>query len=409
VETPMTIPVVNHASPAFKASPYPFYAHLRAESPVSAVTLADKRTAWLVTRYDDVVNVLRDHRFAKDRFRTLNRDQLRMEPWIPKMFKPLAHNMLDQDPPDHTRLRPLVQKVFTPRLVESLRGRIQSLTEGLLDAVRPRGHMDLIRDYALPLPSTVIAEILGIPVADRHKFHRWSSAILSSDMSRWQVLKMFPSMAAFLRYIRKLIASCRRTSGYDLASMLVAAEEAGDKLSEDELLAMIFLLLLAGHETTVNLIGNGTLALLQNPAQLEKLRNDRGLTKSAVEELLRFDSPLETATERFAREDVAAAGTTIPQGSLVLAVLASANRDDRQFRDPDVLNLAREDNKHVAFGLGIHYRLGAPLARLEGQSAFNTLLRFAPGLRLAVPAQKLRWKRGLVLRGLKSLPVVLRD
>lgn len=403
----MPIPAVNLASPEFKANSYPFYARLRAESPVCAVTLSDKRTAWLVTRYDDVVSVLKDDRFAKDRFRTLSRDQLRKEPWMPKMFMPLAHNMLDQDPPDHTRLRALVQKAFTPRLVDSLRDRIQSLTDEFIDAVEPRGRMDLIRDFALPLPSTVIAEILGIPAADRHKFHRWSSALLSSDMSRWHVLRMLPPMAAFLRYIRKLIAVRRRAPGDDLVSILVVAEEAGDKLSQDELLAMIFLLLIAGHETTVNLIGNGTLALLQNPSQLEKLRHDPGLIKSAVEELLRFDGPLETATERFAREDVVVGGTKIPQGSLVFAVLASANRDERQFRGPDALDLAREDNKHVAFGLGVHYCLGAPLARLEGQIAFNTLLRRAPRLRLAVPAQRLRWKRGLVLRGLASLPVIL--
>jgi len=325
------------------------------------------------------------------------------------MFMPLAHNMLDQDPPDHTRLRALVQKAFTLRLVDSLRDRIQSLTDEFLDAVEPRGRMDLIHDFALPLPSTVIAEILGIPPADRHKFHRWSSAILSSDRSRWQVLMKFPSIAAFLRYIRKLISARRKSPGDDLVSMLVAAEEAGDKLSEDELLAMIFLLLIAGHETTVNLIGNGTLALLQNPSHLEKLRDDPGLIKSAVEELLGFDGPLEMATERFAREDVVVAGTKIPQGSLVFAVLASANRDDRQFRDSHVLDLAREDNKHVAFGLGVHYCLGAPLARFEGQIAFNTLPRRAPRLRLAVPVQKLRWKRGLVLRSLTSLPVVVRN
>lgn len=405
----MTIPSINLASPAFKANSYPFYARLRAESPVFPIILSDKRTAWLITRYEDVVSVLKDDRFAKDRFHILSRDQLRKEPWMPKMFMPLAHNMLDQDPPDHTRLRALVQKAFTPRLVDSLRDRIQSLTHEFLDAVEPLGRMDLIRDFALPLPSTVIAEILGIPAADRHKFHRWSSALLSSDMSRWHVLRMFPPMAAFLRYIRKLIAARRKAPGDDLVSTLVAAEEAGDKLSEDELLAMIFLLLIAGHETTVNLIGNGTLALLQNPAELEKLRNDPGLVKSAVEELLRFDGPLETATERFAREDVVVAGTTIPQGSLVFAVLASANRDDRQFRNADALDLAREDNKHFAIGLGVHYCLGAPLARLEGQIAFNTLLRRAPRLRLAVPAQKLHWKRGLVLRGLASLPVNLRD
>lgn len=393
------------ARPEFKANPWPFYARLRAGFPVHRVTLSDKRIAWLVTRYDDVFSVLRDERIAKDRFRALTPDQMARQPWIPKLFMPLVHNMLDQDPPDHTRLRGLVHKAFTPRLVEAMRERIQVLTNELLDAVVHRRRMELVRDYALPLPSTIIAQMLGIPPRDRHKFHRWSSSLVSIDMSKWGMLKGIPPLAAFLRYIRKLVKSRSAHPGDDLVSALLEAREAGEQLSEDEMVAMIFLLLIAGHETTVNLIGNGTLALLENPDQLEKLKNDPTLIKSAVEELLRYDGPLETATERYTKEDVTVAGVTIPQGELVFAVLASANRDERQFKNPATLDLGREDNKHVAFGFGAHYCLGAPLARLEAQIAFQTLLRRCPDLRLVVPRDRLCWKRGHVLRGLRALPV----
>ena len=219
------------------------------------------------------------------------------------------------------------------------------------------------------------------------------------------MLKAIPSAMAFLRYIRRLVASRRADPRDDLVSALVQAEEAGEQLSEDELVAMVFLLLVAGHETTVNLIGNGMLALLKNPDQMERLRADPTLIKSAVEELLRYDSPLETATERYAREDVTIAGVTIPRGGLVYAVLASANRDERQFPDPDALDITREPNRHLSFGLGPHFCLGAPLARLEGQVAIGTLLRRLPDLRLAVAPESLRWRRGLVLRGLEALPV----
>ncbi len=396
---------VNIASSAFKGNPYPFYARLRAEAPVYSVRLPDKQIAWLVTRYDDVVSVLKDERFAKDRWKALTPKQVAKLPWIPEKFMPLSRNMLDLDAPDHTRLRSLVHKAFTPRLVENMRKQVQRLTEELLDAVQSRGKVDLIRDYALPLPTTVISQMLGIPERDRNRFHRWSSVIVSSTSSKFGMLKAIPNVLSFMRYIRKLIELRRSHPADDLLTALVQAEETGDQMSPDELLAMVFLLLVAGHETTVNLIGNGTLALLEFPDQMEKLRNDPGMIKSAVEELLRFHSPLETATERFAREDLNLAGVAIPHGSLVYAVLASANRDKSQFENADQLDLARANNKHVSFGLGAHYCLGAPLARLEAQIAINTLLRRLPQIRLAIPHQKLQWRKGLVLRGLEALPL----
>jgi cytochrome P450 PksS len=242
---------------------------------------------------------------------------------------------------------------------------------------------------------------------DRHKFRRWPQALVAAGASRWGVLWAVPNVWFFLRYLRRLIAARRAVPREDLLSGLVQAEEAGNQLSEDELLAMVVLLLVAGHETTVNLIGNGTLALLEHPDQMEKLRKDPALIRPAVEELLRFSSPVETATERFAREDVTVAGVAIARGELVFAVVASANRDERYFSNPDDLDVTREPNKHLSFGLGAHYCLGAALARLEGQIAINALLARAPRLRLAVAPGALRWQAGLVLRGLKALPVTL--
>jgi cytochrome P450 len=400
---------VSIAASEFKADPFPFYRRLREEAPVYRVKLPDRQMAWLVTRYDDVVTVLTDERFAKDAFLVLSQEQLAAAPWLTKLLTPalmpLARHMLNRDPPDHTRLRALVQQAFSPRLVEGMRGRIKTLADELLDRVKRRGRMDLIADYALPIPTTVIAEMLGVPVGDRHKFHRWSSAMLSAGASRFGLLRAMPSVWLFMRYIRQLIENRRANLRDDLISRLITAKEASERLSDDELLSMILLLIVAGHETTVNLIATGMLALLQHPDQLERLRSDPGLIKPAVEELLRFTAPVETATERFAREDVELAGVKIAKGDLVLAAIASANRDASQFRNPDTLDLTREPNRHLAFGQGIHFCLGASLARLEGQTAINTLLARTHDLQLTVDPTTLRWRSGLVLRGLKALPV----
>jgi len=403
VSAGVTIP--NIASPEFKADPYPFYARLRDESPVFRIELPTRQPAWLITRYDDVAVVLKDERFAKDRGNALSPGPAGKEPWVPGLFQPLTRNMLDVDPPDHTRLRQLVHKAFTPRLIERLRDRIQVLTEELIAAAAMRRRVDLIADFALPIPTTIIAEMLGVPASDRHRFHRWSRRIVASAPSGWRMLPAIPSAIAFLRYIRRLVKARRSSPRDDLVTALVQAEEEGARLNEDELVAMIFLLLIAGHETTVNLIGNGMLALLRHPDQLQRLRDEPGMIKVAVEELLRFDGPLETATERYARQDVEVAGTIIRRGELVYAVLGSANRDERQFPDPDRLDLSREPNRHLAFGLGVHYCLGAPLARLEGQIAIGTLVSRLPNLRMT--QRRLRWRRSLVLRGLAALPVEL--
>lgn len=392
---------VNLASRELRADPFPFYARLRAQQPVCHVTvpiMPGVREAWLVTRYDDVVAVLKDNRFAKDR------QHAAKQPWLPSFVKPLERNMLDLDEPDHTRLRNLVHKAFTPVMVERLQGRIQEIADQLIDAVAPRGSMELVGAFAVQLPLTVIVELLGIPVGDRDRFHRWSKAALRTP-TLLNLLRSIPAIWLWIRYLRRLFRQLRSVPQDGLLSALVQVEEAGDRLSEDELLAMAILLLVAGYETTVNLISGGTLARLQHPDQLQLLRADPSLINSAVEELLRCTNPLENATPRYTREDVTIAGVTIPRGSLVLAVIASANRDESQFAHSERLDIRREKNRHIAFGMGAHFCLGAPLARLEGQIAINTLLRRLPNLQLAVPPKSLRWKTSPVVRGLESLPV----
>jgi cytochrome P450 len=395
------------ASPRFKADPHPFYARLREEAPVWRTTLPDKRTAWSVTRYEDVAGVLKDDRLAKNPLNAQDPEQRAESQWVPGFLEPLEQNMLDLDDPDHRRLRALVSKAFTPRLIERLRGRIEAICRELLDAMEPRGRTELVRDYALPLPATVIAELLGIPAKDQRSFHRWSNRIVSISSGR-DVWKALPAALAFVRYLRKMSERRRISPEDDLMSALVQAEEAGDRLSQDELLAMSFLLLVAGHETTVNLIASGTLALLEHPDQMEKLEDDPLLIKPAVEELLRYTSPVEIATERYASQDLDILSTKIPRGGLVLAVLGSANRDEQHFEDPDTLDLARDPNRHLAFGRGgVHHCLGAPLARMEGQIAISALLQRFPNLHLDVDPGSLRWRRGIFLRGLQRLPLVL--
>ncbi len=399
-------PRVDLFDPEFKANPYPAYAQLRSDAPVHRVALPNGQGMWLVTRYEDVSAVLRDERFVKDWRNAMTPEQLAQMPPIPEVMRPLSKNMLDTDPPDHERLRALVSKAFTPRLIERMRPRVQAIADALLDAVWDKGEMDLIDDYAFPLPIIVIAELLGVPAEDRNEFREWSDAAVSGDATQEYVEKiLLPHMQAFTGYLRAMFEEKRENPKDDLISALVRAEEAGVKLSEDELLAMVFLLLVAGHETTVNLIGNGVLALLRHPDQLQKLKDDPSLIKPAIEELLRYDGPVETSTERFAREDVRIGGTVISKGEMVTVVIASADHDPERFPDPDALDITRADNKHLAFGKGIHFCLGAPLARMEGQIAIGTLLRRMPELRLADPPGSLTWRPGLVLRGLKGLPV----
>ena len=395
---------VNIVSAEFKADPFPFFARLRASDPVYRTTLPDKTPVWLIARYDDITALLRDERFTKSRRSALTKEQLRKLPWTPPMFRPLERNMLDLDPPDHTRLRSLVHKAFTPSLVEQMRSRTQAIADELLDRVVSTGEMDLIKDFALPLPMTIITEILGVPAKDHDKFHRWSQAVVSLSSPN-PTLRVIPGVWKFIRYLRQFFRLRRRDPQDDLVSALIKAEEAGDKLNEDELLAMVFLLLIAGHETTVNLIGSGTLALIDNPNEIRKLRSEPALVKPAVEELLRYTSPVLMTTERYALENAMVHGVAIPRGEMTLGVIGSANRDDTVFDNPNELQITREPNRHLSFGQGIHFCLGAPLARMEAQIAFSTLLRRLPDLRLKNPPHLLRWRPSMILRGLAALPV----
>lgn len=409
-----TLASVDVTAPTFKANPFPFYARLRAEAPVFPVTLrvppitarAGQR-AWLVTRYDDALRVLKDdHCFVKDRRNAMSSEQLKKAPRLPSLFKALERGLLSVDGADHSRLRALVHKAFTPRMIEQMRDQAQQVANATLDQAERTGRMELISEFALPVPLIMIARILGVPEEDNYRFSRWTRAFVSIGTSRSPLLNV-PSILRFMSYLRKQIKARRARPQDDLISALVRAQEGNDQLTDDEVLGMIFLLLSAGHETTVNLIGSGTLALLEHPDQLRKLRDEPALIKAAIEELVRYVVPVDMATERYAAQDVTVAGTTIPKGELVIAVIASANRDSRYFENPDTLNIARENNKHLSFGQGIHYCLGAPLARMEAQIAIGTLVMRAPNLRLSVAPERLRWRGGFIVRGLEALPVAL--
>lgn len=401
---------INIASREFKANPYPFYAWLRAEAPVYRTILPDKQPAWLISRYDDVVMVLKDdQRFVKNPRHAKTEAEVAKMPWIPPMFRPFSQNLLDQDWEDHARLRSLIHKAFTPKLIEGMRGRVERLAHERLDAAEQRGRLDLVADYALPIPVTVISDVLGIPAGKRHSFHKWSKALLdlTAAGNSLRLIRGIPRLLAMNRYLRRLIGERRAYPQDDLITALVQVEEGGDQLSQDELLAMVLVLLIAGHETTINLIASGSLALLEHPDQMRLLRQRPELIKSAVEELVRYTGPVEQATERYSREEVNLHGVTIPKGEMVLAVLASANRDESRFPQGDRLDICRENNKHLGFGQGVHYCVGAPLARLEGQIAIQVLVERLPNLHLTTGIEQLRWRPGLTVRGLEALPVAL--
>jgi cytochrome P450 len=388
--------------PRMLADPYPYYARLRSTAPVYWL---DQVGAWVLTRYADVTAVLRSAHVSSDR---ANKAPTLPGPDHQALKEVRACSMLDADPPRHTRLRLLVNKAFTPRTVEELAPFIRAFVDKALDSAR--GRMDLMADLAFPLSATVIAEMLGVPAEDRDRFKQWSddtsaaASNLPSNLSPEVLRKSGEGIRALQAYFRDTIARRRAEPGDDLISSLIRAQEEGDRLSDQELLANCVLLLNAGHETTTNLIGNGTYALLRHPEQMKRLRDDPSLIPTAVEELLRYDSPAQF-TNRFLTADMALGGKTLRAGQMVLLVLAAANRDPEAFPNPDKLDVGRPNNKHVAFGLGSHFCLGAPLARLEGRLVFEALLRCAPNLRLDGPAP--RYRQNFNLRGLESLHVSL--
>jgi cytochrome P450 len=387
--------------PAESDDPYPLYATLRDEAPVHQVTLPDGRSAWIVSRHRDAREALLNPALFKDVERARALNPAAVAPRLPPGI--LGRNMLSADPPDHTRLRSLVSRAFTPTRIEALRPRIQELTDTLLDEMAGHDPADLIADFAFPLPITVICEMLGVPVEDRLRIRSMFTRLFGSFPAPGSDEAVPQTVMELVHYFTALLGQKRSHPAPDVLSALIAACDGEERLSQQELLSTTFLLVLAGHETTVNLIANGTVALLRHPDQLAALRADPSLVGSAVEEFLRYDGPVQHATFRFSAEPVEIGGVTVPAHQPVLILLAGANRDPERFAEPDRLDVGRADNHHLAFGHGIHYCLGAPLARLEGQIAFSSLLRRFPDLRLAVPDADIHWRYGLVLRSLPQL------
>ncbi|MFL5348257.1 MAG: cytochrome P450 [Hyalangium sp.] len=370
-----------------------------------------------VTRYDDVIAALLDERISSDPRTAMTPEQQKKLPQVPEELRPISRSLITADPPDHSRLRKLIQPSFTPRAMEPLRARIQRIAEDLLDTAeraaaergesRPERRMDLIAEFAYPLPVTVISDMLGIPREDRERVRAWTENLLGGNRGRGLMdAESRAKWREFTDYLRRLFVAKRKQPADDMISQLLRIEEDGDKLNEEETLSTVFILYLAGHVTTVNLIGNGVYALLSHPEQLAKLKANPGLVKGVVEETLRYWGPVEFISRRIAKEELDMAGTHIPKGEPMMVGLASANRDPERFPHPDVFDITRpEADKHVAFGKGIHICIGAPLARMEGQIAFETLFRRMPELRLAIPSEELRWSNSF-LRGFAKLPVL---
>ncbi|MEC4017312.1 cytochrome P450 family protein [Streptomyces sp. H27-D2] len=397
----------------FATDPYPAYAWLREHAPVHRTELPSGVEAWLVTRYADARTALADGRLSKNPVHHSEAAHGKGKIGIPgERSANLMTHLLNIDPPDHTRLRRLVAKAFTPRRVAAFAPRVQELTDRLIDAIAAKGTeqgtADLIHEFAFPLPIYAICDLLGVPPEDQDDFRDWAGMMIRHGGGpRGGVARSVKKMRA---YLAELIHRKRADPGDDLISDLIRAGDDGEHLTENEAAAMAFILLFAGFETTVNLIGNGMYALLRNPEQRERLQaslaaGESGLLETGIEELLRYDGPVELATWRFATEPVTLGGQLIGVGEPVLVVLAAADRDPERFDGPDTLDLSRRDNQHLGFGHGIHYCIGAPLARLEARAAISTLLRRLPDLRLAAETDDLRWRGGLIMRGLRSLPV----
>ncbi len=392
--------------PEFRADPHRVFAQMREHDPVFCQPGIDNETMiWFVTRHEDAAAMLLDDKsFVRDQRLALTEEELAANP-VPPAFELIDNHMLNRDGDDHRRLRRLVTKAFTPRMVEQLRPRIQAIAEELLDAVEARGEMDLSAEYAFPLPITVIAEMLGVPGSDQTRFQEWSDAIVTPVFEEEEMERVFAQMGDFAAYLTEFFASRRADPQDDLVSALLAARDEEDALTEAELFGTVVLLIVAGHETTVGLIGNAVVSLLANPDQLERVRADSSLLPGAIEEVLRYEGPVERALNRWAATDVEFGGHTIRRGELVIAILNAADRDAERFPEPDRLDVCRADTKHLAFGRGSHYCLGAPLARLEAEIALETLFRRLPGLRLAVEPHELDWRPTPGFRRVAALPV----
>ncbi len=392
--------------PEFRADPHATFALMREQDPVHCQPGLDPGTLiWFVTRHEDIAAMLvDDERFVRDSRLALTDEELAARE-LPPIVELIDNHMLNRDGDDHRRLRRLVTKAFTPKMVEQLRPRIQTIADELLDAVESRGEMDLSAEYAFPLPITVIAEMLGVPSSDHARFQDWSDAIISPVFDDVGVERFNELMTQFVTYLTDFFDARRAEPRDDLVSALLAARDEDDALTEAELFGTVVLLIVAGHETTVGLIGNAVVHLLANPDQLQLVRDDPSLLPAAIEELLRYEGPVERTLNRWAATDVELGGQTIRRGELVIAILGSAGRDADRFPEPDRLDVCRADSKHLAFGRGSHYCLGAPLARLEAEIALATLFRRLPRLRLAVEPNELEWRPTPGFRRVATLPV----
>jgi len=394
---------IRFFTPETLANPYPTYQRLRTTDPVH---WDESIRAWILTRYDDITALLRDQRLSSDRRELFTK--MVEGTGLEQMYENASNSMINNDAPRHTRLRGLVSKAFTPRAVEALTPFIQKKVDELLDAVQQRGRMEFIEDFAYPLPVTVIAGLMGVPLKDLVQFRKWSDdqAIVASGgpavVPREALQQAMASGMEMRTYFQQIIAERRAHPQNDLFTAMIQAEEAGDRLSENELLSNLNLILIAGHETTTNLLGNGLLALLQHPDQFEKLKANPSLVDSAVEEMLRYHGSVQFI-QRVARADVQVCGQTIRKGQHVFLCVAAAAHDPEHFADPERFDITRKDNKHATFGAGPHFCLGAPLARLESRIAFATLARRLPNMRLE--GGPLHFRNNFNLRGLEALPV----
>jgi pimeloyl-[acyl-carrier protein] synthase len=392
----------------FQNNPYPFYARLRQEDPAH---WCEPWGCWVLTRYQDILAVLQNPKTFSNRGRVTNLIQREYPSEFLSEIRPLLHHfsrgLINVDPPDHTRLRRLIQKAFLPSTLQRLKPKVQELVQAFLNDLAGRGGCDLVADLAFPLPVTVIAELLGVPASMRRQFKEWSVTILEFQAAprpaQSTILRSQSAIMEMRAYLQSEVQQRRRGPRDDLLSELAKAEETGDRLTEDELLSTGVGLLVAGHETTTNLIASAVWLLLNHPGQLQRLRRHPEALPAAIEEALRFESPLQRLT-RTAVEEVSIAGQTIKAGQTVMSLLGAANRDPEQFSHPEEFDISRESNRHLAFGMGIHFCIGAPLARLEAPLALEILFNRYPDVALSVPNQTLSWHSG-VMRGLKTLPL----
>jgi cytochrome P450 len=389
--------------------PFPLFADVRKRGAVHPVTLTDGHDAWLVVGYDAAMVALNDPRLSKDMHAALAMGSDVVAEGLPGPA--FARHMLTVDPPDHTRLRRLVSAAFSPKRVEALRSHVQAITDDLLDDVAgmgPSSCVDLVSAFAFPLPFTVICELLGVPYADRAPLGREFARLLVPTSTPAEYAAAKEASDAVVAMLEALVATKQVAPGDDLVSALIGARDGDERLTSQELLSTIFQLMVAGHDTTASLIGNGVVALLRNPAQLDELRQHPSKLPAAIEELLRYDAPVPHSTFRYTAEPLTISGVEIPAGAQVIICLAAADRDEGKYANPESLDIDRATSRHLAFGHGVHHCLGAPLARMEGHIALGTLLGRFPELALAVPSEDLHWGHGdgLVLRGLTELPVI---